>query len=509
MFRLAGLAALFVCACFIAPPPAAGHSGDGRYRLPALPRSAGSLLDIAPLADGSVVATANTSDLADGNAWHLREGANRWRSIPRFRATGITGTADGALLGLDAYAHRVVSWRPGQTPVVVAGTGEGEAFGGDGGLATQASLHLEFGDPGTSRGIAALPAGGFLFADTRNNRIRAVDEAGIIRTVAGGGRRHIGSTNRQLAAEIRLTAPNALAALPRNGYVFLEARPGDAWGERRWVRRVSPRGVVTTPDESSFDGGDLVALNDGSVLGLGVGPPRWVSKPSAVDFPSFTERDVAGRSADYVEGGGSDGTGLWLAGGVEAWWLPGATTPARRAVAIRDIRVTRRGVRVVAQASAAGRLTLSVSRKNRVLRDTRTFAARRGHVAFKRPGRLRRGKHRLDVGLNHGWSDSVEIWGGNRLTRRDGRRLLGPFAFQQAEGTTTRLGRRCRSFGPRRVDCEVRYFDDAARPEAIIEECYEIATVSLPRTGVLRFRSYPCGHRQRPVFRAHPKWKSN
>ena len=63
----------------------------------------------------------------------------------------------------------------------VAGTGESfGGFSGDGGPAIQAALNYP-------RGVAVDGAGNFFIADTDNHRIRKVDSAGVISTVAGAG----------------------------------------------------------------------------------------------------------------------------------------------------------------------------------------------------------------------------------------------------------------------------------------------------------------------------------
>jgi streptogramin lyase len=65
------------------------------------------------------------------------------------------------------------------TITAVAGTGE-KGFGGDGGPAAKALLNQPFD-------VAFDRAGNLYFSDTFNHRIRKVDRAGVITTVAGNG----------------------------------------------------------------------------------------------------------------------------------------------------------------------------------------------------------------------------------------------------------------------------------------------------------------------------------
>jgi hypothetical protein len=64
---------------------------------------------------------------------------------------------------------------------VVAGSGE-RGFSGDGGLAVDAAIQLEY-----DAGIAVSKSGVVYFSDSLNGRVREVLPDGIIKTVAGGG----------------------------------------------------------------------------------------------------------------------------------------------------------------------------------------------------------------------------------------------------------------------------------------------------------------------------------
>lgn len=135
----------------------------------------------------------------------------------------------------------------------VAGNG---AFGfqaplGDGGPATSANLNPE--------GLAVLPGGGFLIADTGDNRVRRVGPDGIITTVAGTGPALDGlsgfveSGDGGPATAATLNRPVAVALLPGGGFLI-----ADELGNR--VRRVSRQGIITTvagtgAAQESGDGG--------------------------------------------------------------------------------------------------------------------------------------------------------------------------------------------------------------------------------------------------------------
>jgi sugar lactone lactonase YvrE len=78
-------------------------------------------------------------------------------------------TADGGLLIVDTGNNRVRRVSPDGTITTVAGIGGFPgSFSGDGGLATLAGLNA----PG---GVALTASGGFLIADSNNNRVRFVD----------------------------------------------------------------------------------------------------------------------------------------------------------------------------------------------------------------------------------------------------------------------------------------------------------------------------------------------
>ena len=113
----------------------------------------------------------------------------------------------------------------------VAGSPGSFGFGGDGGLATSAIL--------SSPQDAAPDAGGVLWiADSSNFRVRKVDGAGVITTVAGvSGWSYAGDGGP--ATEAILSAASGVA-LDSTGNLFI----ADTSNTR--IRKVSPAGIITT-----------------------------------------------------------------------------------------------------------------------------------------------------------------------------------------------------------------------------------------------------------------------
>jgi streptogramin lyase len=112
----------------------------------------------------------------------------------------------------------------------IAGTGTlGDS--GDGGPATAARLTLP-------RGLTVAPDGSLYVADAGAHRIRRIDPAGVITTVAGVGQRHCTGDGGP-AADAALAAPSGLAVGPE-GSLYI----ADASNNR--IRRVTPTGRITT-----------------------------------------------------------------------------------------------------------------------------------------------------------------------------------------------------------------------------------------------------------------------
>ncbi|MFN7923412.1 MAG: hypothetical protein U0Q16_25140 [Bryobacteraceae bacterium] len=96
--------------------------------------------------------------------------------------SGIAVDDAGSIYFADAGNFRVRKITANGTINTVAGNGR-PGFSGDGGPATNAQLNFQFGD--SHQGIAVDAAGNIYISDKLNNRIRMVNPAGIITTVAG------------------------------------------------------------------------------------------------------------------------------------------------------------------------------------------------------------------------------------------------------------------------------------------------------------------------------------
>ena len=167
----------------------------------------------------------------------------------------VTGSAGG-----HRAATGSVPTLTGSPNVCLADLVGSEGWCGDGGPAAAAKLRAP-------AAVAALPGGGFLIADSGNDVIRRVDDGGLISTVAGVGFAGSGPANAS-AVKTRLSAPSGVAVLPLGGYVIADT------GNHK-VREVHPTGRISTiagngVDASSGDGGPAVHASLQSPQGLAV-----------------------------------------------------------------------------------------------------------------------------------------------------------------------------------------------------------------------------------------------
>src|SRR3954451_2625766 len=145
--------------------------------------------------------------------------------------TGVVVDAAGGILIADQHNYRVRRVDTNGTITTVAGTGF-DGYGlGDGGPATQAGLDL----PTT---LAIDAQGGVLVAEMGERRVRRIDPDGTISTVAGDSGSGYDGDN-QPATKASLTKPTGLAVTPTGDVLIADQ------GDQR-LRRVDPAGVIHT-----------------------------------------------------------------------------------------------------------------------------------------------------------------------------------------------------------------------------------------------------------------------
>ena len=163
-------------------------------------------------------------------------------SLQNPQAVALDGAGNSYIADTDNNLVRKVSAATG-TVSIVAGTGSA-GFSGDGGPASAASLN-------SPQGVALDGAGNLYIADVNNHRIRKVDGAGVITTIAGNGdNSYPGDGSPAVAASI---SPIAVAA-DSSGNVYLV--------DRNLVRKVDTAGIITTVAGNggySYDGDGVLA----------------------------------------------------------------------------------------------------------------------------------------------------------------------------------------------------------------------------------------------------------
>jgi sugar lactone lactonase YvrE len=152
----------------------------------------------------------------------------------------ISFDANGNFYLVDYYNNRIR--RVGADGVIrtiagSGGAGYASSFMGDGGPATRAEIL-------TPGGIAFDAAGNLYFADTDNNRVRKIDTAGIISTVAGNGVLNNDfesgfSGDDGPATKAQLYSPLSVA-VDKKGNLYI----ADLYNHR--IRKVNPEGTITT-----------------------------------------------------------------------------------------------------------------------------------------------------------------------------------------------------------------------------------------------------------------------
>jgi uncharacterized protein (TIGR03437 family) len=198
-------------------------------------------------------------------------GDNGRASVAQLNApAAIAFDARGNLYIADTFNHLVRKVSAAGIIMTVAGTGAA-GFSGDSGPAISATLNFP-------AGVAVDPAGVVYIADTWNHRIRMVDAAGVIRTIAGSDAPgYKGDGVPALAAQ--LNYPSGIVVDPAGVVLF-----SDSFNNR--VRRVTPQGAVQPPaavvdavvvNAASLQPGPVAPGERVTLFAAGIGPEIGVA----------------------------------------------------------------------------------------------------------------------------------------------------------------------------------------------------------------------------------------
>ncbi len=346
-----------------------GYSGDGG---PATMARLSFVHGVAPLRDGGYVLADTRNDCvrrvaADGtittiaglgSAGFVGDGGPA-AEAKLWAPHGVGVTANGDVLVADTENHRVRMISTAGIITTVAGTGE-RGYSGDDGPATLARLDRPFD-------VAALPAGGFLVADS--NRVRRVAPDNTITTVAGSSEAAF-SGDGGPANLARLSSPHGVTPLPGGGFLIADT------GNQR-IRRVFPDGTISTiagTGTSGFSG-------DGGAAAT-----------ASLDSPKAVE--MAGEGGSYV---------IADAGNDRIRLVAGTTAPLVLKIPARVSSKVRTAVRLPVLLSEAAALRLEVKRGSKLVLGVRAVRSAGSSVlVFGRQLKAGRYSLRLRAGTSDG-----------------------------------------------------------------------------------------------------------
>jgi sugar lactone lactonase YvrE len=186
----------------------------------------GEVFGVAVSPQGVIYAT----DGVNGVVWEIAAGS-AVRPLAEHLATpsGIAWAPDGTLVVADSGAHTILCIDPATGTVTVVAGKPNES-----GFADGDAVSARFNAP---VGVAVGADGTIFVADTYNDRIRAIDKNGSVRTLAGGNTP--GFADSPNGADARFDTPGGIAVAPDGTVIVADT-------DNHRIRRVTLEGAVTT-----------------------------------------------------------------------------------------------------------------------------------------------------------------------------------------------------------------------------------------------------------------------
>ena len=228
-------------------------------------------------------------------------------------AAGLAVAPDGTVYVSDSLTVRKIDVSGVITRF--AGGGNPASGLGDGGPALSARL-------GSPKGLALTPDGSLLIADSSNYRVRKVDPSGMMTTVAGGG---TGTADGILATTARIDDPRCVLAAEGGAFLVGTGTMSSTGGR---IRRVDSAGLITTiagggsPPDGLGDGGPATSAAFSMPRGMTFGPDQalYIVQSSRVRRigQDGVITTVAGGGTPAPNGDGTTSAMLWATEGVAA-----------------------------------------------------------------------------------------------------------------------------------------------------------------------------------------------
>jgi probable HAF family extracellular repeat protein len=204
---------------------------------------------------------------------------------------GVALAQDGSIYLSEYMNNRIRKIDPAGNITTFAGTGApgtgqgfSPSFGGDGGAAANALLDWP-------RAMALGPDGSLFVAEAGNQRVRKINPAGIITTVAGNGQGgFFGDGGQATNAWLNLTSGDNGIVVDKDGTLYINDRGNNV------IRRVGVDGIICTvagsgtqgfggdgglPTQASLNGATQIALGPDGSLYFGEDYNKVIRKVSA------------------------------------------------------------------------------------------------------------------------------------------------------------------------------------------------------------------------------------